>query len=51
VVVFPAGSASIAVACTGLAANQASFVTALVLLRLIDYHYPNDQVAGITTLP
>jgi len=26
-------------------------VTALVLLRLIDYHYPNDQVAGITTLP
>jgi hypothetical protein len=51
VVVFPAGSTSIAVACTGLAAKQASFVTALVLLRLIDYHYPNDQVAGITTLP
>jgi hypothetical protein len=51
VVVFPAGSASIAVACTGLAAKQASFVTALVLLRLITYHYPNDQVAGITTLP
>jgi hypothetical protein len=51
VVVFPAGSTSIAVACTGLAVRQASFVTALVLLRLIDYHYPNDQVAGITTLP
>ena len=51
VVVFPAGGTSIAVACTGLAASQASFVTALVLLSLIDYHYPNDQVAGITTLP
>jgi hypothetical protein len=51
VVVFPAGSTSVAVACTGLTAKQASFVTALVLLRLIDYHYPNDQVAGITTLP
>ncbi len=51
VVVFPAGHTSIAVACTGLAARQASFVTALVLLRLIDYHYPNDRVAGITTLP
>lgn len=51
VVVFPAGSTSIAVGCTGLAAEQASFVTALVLLRLTDYHYPNDQVGGITTLP
>jgi hypothetical protein len=51
VVVFPAGSTSVAVSCTATTARQCSFVTAVVLLRLIDYHYPNDAVQGVTTLP
>ena len=51
VVVFPTGNTSIAVSCTATTVLQCSFVTAVVLLRLIDYHYPNDAVQGVTTLP
>jgi hypothetical protein len=51
VIVFPAGANSIAVSCTALTRQQCSFLTAVVALRLIAYHYPNDAVRGIAELP